>query len=871
MKKIISVGLYMLFGFLLMTSCSKDEDIIPKVAPEVVEPPVGEYETLIFTPNESFFSPVGTLSAHLKDKNSGNIYNKYEYYDYISEWKVLTDTIVFGIDVKTKGNLIIKPEMGIPTNQNGSKLMILLGNQSKEITLVSTGDPSTYVIQNAVEFENVNSGFYQIKLHLKSLSAPGTSVGNLNKLHIEAPKSSTNVMRRYRANAVHSKWEVASPNPIEISVHELTIISTKQSFYQPITTPFGYTGSTWDKDTQTFGGFNFSLWSYGQNDPIPPFYQESHLIAVGPGLELGSYGHEGTGVKPRGDHPYIGQDTNVQTIAVRKVPGEKYDTYWSYYLDPENGHWELYGCGKKYNSSGNIEHLWTGAFVEVPGAASKARSGHEICETQYRGWQLDTTGSWHPINEMVGGTQQNDISFRDWRTVENKFSMQMGGWGEPGIEKKTLTLNSPDPIPDYLKGAYLDELYAMPAVFVDGAPTEILNRSIKLSFDVTDLGTNASAELFWGPEEGLTKEDKWANKLAIQVKAGNNIVVLDELEANTDYFYRIKIKNNEGITWSMDTQEFKTTNVVGPAEIPVANFVASAVLITKESSVLFTDLSTNYPDSWIWNFEGGSPNVSSDENPIITYNTPGTYTVSLTATNSAGSNSKSEFTYITVTEGGNGNLEAHYAFDGDISDVTSYHRDLSIVGGFVPTYTTDHQSNAGKAFSAPNDGAKYLENQYKGIGGNKKRTISAWFKTTSAGSRKTIVSWGDNQEGKMFNIMIHDGRVRIEAGSCSLRSTANNLDNDVWHHVAVTFDPADGDKLKDVKVYVDGTLDTNTPDGTDNSYRSEEVVINTDNSINDMRIGAAVYSNSYYWNGAIDDVRVYSDVLSASQILALTQ
>jgi len=163
----------MLLGLLLVTSCSKDEDVIPKVDPPVVEPPVGESETLIFTPNESFFAPVGTLSAHLRDKTTGNIYNKYEYYDYISDWKVLTDTISFGIDVKTSGNIIIKPEMGIPTNQNGSKIMILLGNQSKEITLVSTGDPSTYKIQNEVEFENVNSGFHEIKLHLKSLATPG--------------------------------------------------------------------------------------------------------------------------------------------------------------------------------------------------------------------------------------------------------------------------------------------------------------------------------------------------------------------------------------------------------------------------------------------------------------------------------------------------------------------------------------------------------------------------------------------------------------------------------------------------------------------------------------------------------------------------
>lgn len=870
MQKIISVGLYMLLGLLLVTSCSKDEDVIPKVDPPVVEPPVGESETLIFTPNESFFAPVGTLSAHLRDKTTGNIYNKYEYYDYISDWKVLTDTISFGIDVKTSGNIIIKPEMGIPTNQNGSKIMILLGNQSKEITLVSTGDPSTYEIQNEVEFENVNSGFHEIKLHLKSLATPGASVGNLNKLHIDAPKNSTNVMRRYRANAVHCKWGIDSNNPIEISVHELTIKSTSQSYYQPIDTPFGYTGSTWDKDTQTFGGYNFSLWSYGANDPVPPFYQESHLIAVGPGLEFGTYGHEGTGVKPRGDHPYIGIDTNVQTIAVRKVPGEKYDTYWSYYLDPVDSHWKLYGCGKTYNETGTLTYLNMAAFVEVPGAASKARSGNRICETQYRGWQLDTSGTWHSINEMKGSSGANNESFRDWKITGNKFSMQMGGWGEPGFENKTLTLSSPDAAPNYLKGTFLDELYKMPATFIDNPPIEVTNRRADLSYKVTDLGTNATAEIFWGTQEGLTKEDKWMDHKGISVNSGVNSIVLDDLTKNTPYFYRIKIKNNEGITWSYETQEFTTGNEAEPAIIPIASFSSSNTTVLTGGAISYTDSSQNYPESWSWTFEGGTPSSSIEQNPSVQYNSIGTYSVSLTVTNTAGESTETKTNYITVSEGGSVTLEAHYNFDGNIDDETSFNRNLSVVGGFTPAYVSDENEVANKAYSAPGETGKYLTNDYKGIGGNSARTVTAWFKTSSEGNRKTIVSWGDNQEGKMFNIMIHDGRVRVEAGSCSLRGTKNDLDNDSWHHVAITYDSADGDKLKDVKIYVDGVLDTNTPDGTDNSYRSEEVVINTDITINNMRIGSTSYSTAYFWRGAIDDVQIYSEALTPSQILALT-
>jgi hypothetical protein len=367
-------------------------------------------------------------------------------------------------------------------------------------------------------------------------------------------------MRRYRAMAVHCKWGIEDANaPITISVHELTIATKSVGFYQPITTPFGYTGSTWDKDTQTFGVYNFSLWSYGANDPVPPFYQESHLIAVGPGLEFGSYGHEGTGVKPRGPNPYAGVDTDTQVIAVRMLPGKTYDTYWSYYLDSITGHWKLYGCGKKYNKSGTISYLTTGAFVEVPGGANKVRSGHEICESQYKGWQMDVDGKWHTITKMIGTTAENNLSARDWKLVDGKFAMQMGGWGDVGTPKKTLTISDSGEMPNYLKGDYLQELYEMPATFEHQGENEITGSSAKIKINVSKLGTNATATIFYGTTEGLTKEDHWENSMAFPISLNENTIQLQNLLPETTYYYRLRIKNDEGVMWSFDTHEFTTS------------------------------------------------------------------------------------------------------------------------------------------------------------------------------------------------------------------------------------------------------------------------------------------------------------------------
>ena len=81
---------------------------------------------------------------------------------------------------------------------------------------------------------------------------------------------------------------------------------------------------------------------------------------------------------------------------------------------------------------------------------------------------------------------------------------------------------------------------------------------------------------------------------------------------------------------------------------PVADFVADKTDICVGESVQFTDLSTNSPTSWQWTFPGGTPGSSTQQNPIITYNTPGLYSVTLSVNNAAGGNTSTKTDYINV-------------------------------------------------------------------------------------------------------------------------------------------------------------------------------------------------------------------------------
>lgn len=82
---------------------------------------------------------------------------------------------------------------------------------------------------------------------------------------------------------------------------------------------------------------------------------------------------------------------------------------------------------------------------------------------------------------------------------------------------------------------------------------------------------------------------------------------------------------------------------------PVADFSVDLSVILAGNSVNFTDMSYYNPQSWSWTFTGGTPATFNGQTPpSITYNTPGTYPVSLTVTNANGNDTETKTGYIVV-------------------------------------------------------------------------------------------------------------------------------------------------------------------------------------------------------------------------------
>ena len=90
----------------------------------------------------------------------------------------------------------------------------------------------------------------------------------------------------------------------------------------------------------------------------------------------------------------------------------------------------------------------------------------------------------------------------------------------------------------------------------------------------------------------------------------------------------------------------------GGGSAPVVDFIGTPTTVVAGNTVAFTDLSTNTPTTWSWTFAGGTPGTSTTQNPTITYSTPGTYNVTLTASNANGGNTVTKTGYITVVNAG---------------------------------------------------------------------------------------------------------------------------------------------------------------------------------------------------------------------------
>lgn len=147
-----------------------------------------------------------------------------------------------------------------------------------------------------------------------------------------------------------------------------------------------------------------------------------------------------------------------------------------------------------------------------------------------------------------------------------------------------------------------------------------------LSTLFTDLSENA-AELQWDFGDGSSSTE--TNPEHLYLVPGN-------------YTAKLTAINGDG-----QSTKTSTINVKTSPQNPVAGFTAAPISGNAPLQVTFTDTSTGSPTDWNWDFGDGVNSKQKD--PKHTYSKAGKYTVILTVSNGAGSNTAAKPKYITVS------------------------------------------------------------------------------------------------------------------------------------------------------------------------------------------------------------------------------
>lgn len=147
---------------------------------------------------------------------------------------------------------------------------------------------------------------------------------------------------------------------------------------------------------------------------------------------------------------------------------------------------------------------------------------------------------------------------------------------------------------------------------------------------------------------------------------------------------------------------------------PIADLKSNRTTICAGNSVTYTSLAQfGTSGSISWTFQGGTPATSTATAPVVVYNTPGTYSVSLTATNSFGTNTMNKISYIKVVNGAGG-YTAPYTHDFDV--LSAMPSDMPVTNGNAGSVTWVQNATNG-AIGTPK--SVYLNNAaFSGTGGH---------------------------------------------------------------------------------------------------------------------------------------------------------
>ncbi len=196
-------------------------------------------------------------------------------------------------------------------------------------------------------------------------------------------------------------------------------------------------------------------------------------------------------------------------------------------------------------------------------------------------------------------------------------------YANPGVYTVTLTVSNPAGSDTEAKADYI-RVYQAPQASFSADKTEVAAGE---AVQFTDLSTGGPTSWQWNFGDGTTSTER--NPSHTYANSGVYTVTLT-------------VSNPAGSGTEAKADHIRVY------EPPQADFSADKIEATLGEVIQFTDLSTGGPTSWQWNFGDGA--TSTEQNPSHAYTSPGVYTVTLTVSNPAGSDTEAKADHVRVYE-----------------------------------------------------------------------------------------------------------------------------------------------------------------------------------------------------------------------------
>ncbi|GEM_PF-1230183 len=252
------------------------------------------------------------------------------------------------------------------------------------------------------------------------------------------------------------------------------------------------------------------------------------------------------------------------------------------------------------------------------------------------------SNSWSiQVNDNNGGTATATLEIEV--DVPSAYCSSNGDSGSEWIESiqindETFTTGN--------NGGYLDNT---------GLPTVNFESNSSVSVSLSPGFASRSSHQYWAIWIDFDKNGIFENNELVFAPSKNKGTVNGSFQINSNEgITRMRIAMSDsgtpqpcGSIGGGEVEDYPVNIAAAVIYPPVANFLADKTDVLVGELINFSDLSTYDPDSWNWDFGNGV--TSTSQNPSTTYSAEGTYTVSLTVSNNAGTDTKTITNYINVT------------------------------------------------------------------------------------------------------------------------------------------------------------------------------------------------------------------------------